>query len=83
VRVKLSHGHCAIVGRKSEHSLYNHSLATYDSADQFDHNAALGFIKLWGLPLTTQAQAQLLPAVGIEGNLLQAGNKLTPLVREK
>jgi len=71
VRVKLSPWHCAIVGRKSEHSLYNHSLATYDSGDQFDHNAALGFIKLWGLPLTTQAQAQLLPAVGVEGNLLQ------------
>src|SRR5205823_8565812 len=65
VRVKLSHGSCAVVGRKSEHSLYSHSLATYDSGDQFDHNAALGFIKLWGLPLTTQAQAQLLPALGV------------------
>ena len=78
VRVKLSHGHCTIVGRKSEHSLYNHGLATYDSGDQFDHNAALGFIKLWGLPLTTQAQAQLLPAAGVGGNLLQgvgAGEK--------
>src|SRR6266446_1190325 len=71
VRVKLSPWHCAVVGRKSEHSLYNHSLATYDSGDQFDHNAALGFIKLWGLPLTTQAQAQLLPEIGIEGNLLK------------
>jgi len=71
VRVKLSPWHCAVVGRKSEHSLYSHSLATYNSGDQFDHNAALGFIKLWGLPLTTQAQAQLLPAVGVEGNLLQ------------
>ena len=70
VRVKLSRGHCAIVGRRSEHSLYNHGLATYDSGDQFDHNAALGFIKLWSLPLSTQAQAQLLPSVGIEGNLL-------------
>jgi len=70
VRVKLSHGHCAIVGRRSEHSLYSHSLATYDRGDQFDHNAALGFIKLWGLPLTTQAQAQLLPSIGIEGTLL-------------
>ncbi|TMC93183.1 MAG: argininosuccinate synthase [Chloroflexi bacterium] len=67
VRVKLSRGHCAVVGRRSEHSLYNHSLATYDSGDQFDHNAALGFIKLWSLPLSTQAQAQLLPSVGIEG----------------
>ncbi|HLX48165.1 MAG TPA: argininosuccinate synthase, partial [Streptosporangiaceae bacterium] len=71
VRVKLSAGQCMVVGRKSEHSLYDHGLATYDSGDQFDHNAALGFIKLWGLPLTTQAQAQLLPSVGVEGNLLQ------------
>jgi argininosuccinate synthase len=70
VRMKLAHGNCAIVGRKSEHSLYNIGLATYDSGDQFDHNAALGFIKLWGLPLTTQAQAQLLPSIGVEGNLL-------------
>ena len=71
VRVKLSNGNCTVVGRKSEHSLYNHSLATYDTGDQFDHNAALGFIKLWGLPLTTQAQAQLLPSIGVEGNLLK------------
>ena len=73
VRMKLSPGHCAVVGRKSEHSLYNHSLATYDTGDQFDHSAALGFIKLWGLPLTTQAQAQLLPSIGLEGNLLEGG----------
>ncbi len=70
VRLKLAPWHCTVVGRKSEHSLYNHALATYDSGDQFDHNAALGFIKLWGLPLSTQAQAQLLPSIGVEGNLL-------------
>ncbi|HET8910857.1 MAG TPA: argininosuccinate synthase [Ktedonobacteraceae bacterium] len=73
VRMKLALGRSAIVGRRSENSLYNHSLATYDSGDQFDHNAALGFIKLWGLPLTTQAQAQLLPSIGVEGNLLNSG----------
>jgi argininosuccinate synthase len=72
VRVKLSHGRCAIVGRKSEHSLYSLGLATYESGDQFDHNAALGFIKLWSLPLSTQAQAQLLPSIGLEGNLLNS-----------
>jgi len=85
VRVKLSPWHCAVVGRKSEHSLYSHSLATYDSGDQFDHNAALGFIKLWGLPLTTQAQAQLLPAVGVEGNLLQepAGKEIGAIADTK
>ncbi|HTI14964.1 MAG TPA: argininosuccinate synthase [Dictyobacter sp.] len=70
VRVKFSRGRCQIVGRKSDNSLYSHELATYDSGDQFDHNAALGFIKLWALPLSTQAQAQLLPSIGIEGNLL-------------
>ena len=73
IRVKLSRGRCHIVGRKSEHSLYDHGLATYDSGDQFDHNAALGFIKLWTLPLSTQAQAQLLPSIGFEGNLLSSG----------
>jgi argininosuccinate synthase len=70
VRLKLAPWQCSVVGRKAENSLYNHALATYDSGDQFDHNAALGFIKLWGLPLTTQAQAQLLPSIGFEGNLL-------------
>ena len=83
VRIKLSRGTCAIVGRKSAHSLYDHGLATYDSGDQFDHNAALGFIKLWGLPLTTQAQAQLLPSIGVEGNLLSGGGKIVKSVEGK
>jgi len=76
IRLKFSRGHCSVVGRKSEHSLYSHSLATYDTGDQFDHNAALGFIKLWGLPLSTQAQAQLLPSIGVEGNLLNGVSKV-------
>ncbi|GHO44959.1 argininosuccinate synthase [Ktedonospora formicarum] len=74
IRMKLSRGHCAVVGRKSDHSLYSLGLATYDSGDQFDHNAALGFIKLWGLPLNTQAQAQILPSLGVEENLLKSDN---------
>ncbi|HEY7420031.1 MAG TPA: argininosuccinate synthase, partial [Ktedonobacteraceae bacterium] len=37
VRVKLSRGNCVLVGRASQHSLYDHGLATYDSGDQFDH----------------------------------------------
>jgi argininosuccinate synthase len=74
VRMKLSRGNCAVVGRASQHSLYDHGLATYDRGDQFDHNAALGFIKLWGLPMSTQAQSQLLPSIGLEGNLLNAHN---------
>ncbi|PLS05847.1 argininosuccinate synthase [Neobacillus cucumis] len=50
IRVKLFKGTHTVVGRKSPHSLYNEELATYAKGDAFDHNAAVGFIKLWGLP---------------------------------
>jgi argininosuccinate synthase len=60
VRVKLFKGKSTVVGRKSEFSLYNKQLATYDHGDQFDHDAAKGFIRLWGLGQQTQANLQLL-----------------------
>jgi argininosuccinate synthase len=60
VRMKLFKGHATIVGRKSPWSLYNLSLATYDKGDKFNRKAAEGFIQLWGLPVKTQAQVQLL-----------------------
>lgn len=50
VRVKLFKGNSTVVGRRSANSLYKFELATYNPQDQFDHHAALGFIKLWGLP---------------------------------
>jgi argininosuccinate synthase len=49
IRVKLHKGNHMVVGRQSENSLYNEELATYSKGDAFDHNAAVGFIKLWGL----------------------------------
>jgi argininosuccinate synthase len=60
VRVKLFKGKATVVGRKSEHSLYSKKLATYESGDSFDHEAARGFIRLFGLSQQTQAQRQLL-----------------------
>jgi argininosuccinate synthase len=60
VRVKLFKGKATVVGRKSEHSLYSKKLATYESGDSFDHDAAKGFIRLFGLSQQTQAQRQLL-----------------------
>jgi argininosuccinate synthase len=60
VRLKLYKGHAQVVGRKSPKSLYSLSLATYDKGDKFDQSAAVGFIHLWGLPVVTQAQVQLL-----------------------
>lgn len=50
VRIKLHKGHATVVGRTSKYSLYAENLATYNAKDEFDHHAALGFIKLWGLP---------------------------------
>src|SRR5581483_7357399 len=60
VRVRLHKGRAVVVGRQSPKSLYSYALATYDRGDQFDHNAAKGFIDIWGLPVAQQAQRQLL-----------------------
>jgi len=56
VRVKLFKGTHMVVGRMSQHSLYNEDLATYTKGDAFDHHAAVGFIKLWGLPTKVYAE---------------------------
>ena len=56
VRLKLFKGDCRVVGRKSAFALYDHTLATYDPGDRFDHSAAEGFIKIWGLPVETAAE---------------------------
>ncbi len=55
IRLKLYKGDCRIVGRKSPFALYDRGLATYDKGDTFDHAAAEGFIKIWGLPVETAA----------------------------
>jgi argininosuccinate synthase len=56
IRLKLYKGDCRVVGRKSDFALYDHGLATYDAGDTFDHAAAEGFIKIWGLPVETAAK---------------------------
>jgi argininosuccinate synthase len=49
-RVKLSHKSFSIVGRKSENSMYDYGLATYDKNDMFDPKFSESFIKIWGYP---------------------------------
>jgi len=58
VRMKLHKGSAQVVGRSSPYSLYQPRLATYSAGDRFDHQAAVGFIKLVGLPVRTQAEVQ-------------------------
>ncbi|MDP4171694.1 MAG: argininosuccinate synthase [Bacillota bacterium] len=56
LRIKLFKGNHMVVGRESVNSLYNEELATYLKGDMFDHKAAVGFIKLWGLPTKVFAE---------------------------
>lgn len=55
VRLRLSPGGCMPVARRSERSLYDTALATYDEGDTFDQADAAGFVRLWGLPTKTHA----------------------------
>ncbi|MGI6104927.1 MAG: argininosuccinate synthase [Raoultibacter sp.] len=59
VRLKFYKGNCTVVGRKSDNSLYDFALATYDKDDSFDHNAAKGFIALQTLSTKVWAQKHL------------------------
>lgn len=67
VRLKIESGSVRVVGRRSAASLYEMSLATYDRDDAFDHKAAEGFVKLWGLPLKTWARARRADAASPPG----------------
>jgi len=50
VRLVLHGGRAVVTGRRSESSLYDFGLATYDAGDTFDQSLAKGFVELWGLP---------------------------------
>ena len=50
IRMTLQGGRAVVTGRRSDESLYDFNLATYDSGDTFDQSLAKGFIELWGLP---------------------------------
>ncbi|MHA5096141.1 argininosuccinate synthase [Oenococcus oeni] len=57
VKMKLYKGTATAVARKSENnSLYSEKLATYTSANSFDEQAAVGFMKLYTLPATVYEQ---------------------------
>ena len=58
VRLHLEPGSCQVTGRRSEYSLYDYGLATYDAADAFRHDDSAGFVRLWGLGLQTWAAKQ-------------------------
>ena len=52
----LHGGRAVVTGRRSDESLYDYSLATYDTGDTFDQSHAKGFIELWSLPSKISAR---------------------------
>ena len=58
VRLRFEAGSCTVVGRRSAHSLYDLSLATYGGGDAFDQSHAEGYVRLYGLPLKVWSAKQ-------------------------
>jgi argininosuccinate synthase len=59
VRLRLHAGTATPTGRRSDSTLYDYSLATYDTGDTFDQSLAKGFVQLWGLPSRIAAKRDL------------------------
>jgi argininosuccinate synthase len=58
VRLRLQGGRAVVTGRKSEQSLYDFGLATYDTGDTFDQSLSKGFIEIWSLPSRISARRE-------------------------
>jgi len=49
IRLVLHGGRATVSGRRSEASLYDFNLATYDEGDSYDQSQAKGFIEIYGM----------------------------------
>lgn len=58
VRIKLYKGHCYILGRKSEKSLYDEAFATFEGDRVYSQKDAEGFIRLNSLRLRIRKLAE-------------------------
>ncbi|MBB5118095.1 argininosuccinate synthase [Streptomyces eurocidicus] len=59
IRMTLHGGRAVVTGRKSEKSLYDFNLATYDTGDTFDQSMSKGFIEIFGLSSKIAAKRDL------------------------
>jgi len=58
VRVKLYKGACHVTGRRSEYSLYDEAVASFEDNDAYNQKDAEGFIKLNALRLRVLANSK-------------------------
>ena len=66
IRMVLHGGRAVVTGRRSDSSLYDYNLATYDSGDSFDQKSSNGFIDIYGLPSRVAAARDVKFGNGIE-----------------
>ncbi|WP_067548418.1 argininosuccinate synthase [Nocardia crassostreae] len=59
VRMVLHGGNVVVNGRRSDESLYDFNLATYDEGDTFDQSLAKGFVQIHGLSSKVAARRDL------------------------
>ena len=58
VRLKLYKGNIIKAGAWSDWSLYSEEIATFEEDEVYNQADATGFINLWGLPISVQAQVK-------------------------
>ncbi|MBQ4036513.1 MAG: argininosuccinate synthase [Clostridia bacterium] len=58
VRIKLYKGNMIKAGAWSDWSLYSEEIATFEEDNVYNQADATGFINLWGLPISVQAQVK-------------------------
>ena len=66
IRMVLHGGQAIVNGRRSETSLYDFDLATYDTGDTFDQSMARGFIELWGMSAKVASGRDIRVAVTVQ-----------------
>ncbi|MCX0274505.1 argininosuccinate synthase [Nocardia zapadnayensis] len=59
IRMVLHAGNVVVNGRRSDQSLYDFNLATYDEGDSFDQSLAKGFVQIHGLSSKVAAKRDL------------------------
>ncbi|MFB7945719.1 argininosuccinate synthase [Kitasatospora phosalacinea] len=59
IRMVLHGGRAVVNGRKSDQSLYDFNLATYDTGDTFDQSMSKGFIEIFGMSSKIAARRDL------------------------
>lgn len=58
VSLKLYKGSASVTGRKSPYSLYREDISSFESGEIYNHADAVGFIKLYGLPMRIRAMME-------------------------